>query len=89
MLRRYLLATEPSPAAVDELDFNGLIRLGYARGLLNEEIAIWRIFRQDRGTTSHAYDERKARAVFDNIPRFLAEARFLSERIRDRQAGPS
>ena len=33
-LRRYLLATEPSPAAIDELDFNGLIRLGYARALL-------------------------------------------------------
>jgi nucleotidyltransferase substrate binding protein (TIGR01987 family) len=86
MLRRYLLATEASPATIDELDFNGLIRLGYARGLLNEEIAIWRIFRQDRGTTSHAYDERKARTVFDNIPRFVAEARFLFAQIHDRQA---
>ena len=43
MLRRYLLANEASPAVVDELDFNGLIRLGYARGLLNEELAAWRI----------------------------------------------
>lgn len=86
MLRRYLLANEASPAVVDELDFNGLIRLGYARGLLNEELAAWRLFRQDRGTTSHAYDERKARAVFDHIPGFLAEARFLSHQLRDRQA---
>jgi nucleotidyltransferase substrate binding protein (TIGR01987 family) len=82
MLRRHLEASEPDPAAVAAMSFNALIRLGFARGLLNEELAVWLDFREARGATSHAYNERKAQAVFDSIPRFLAEATVLLERLR-------
>jgi hypothetical protein len=74
---------------VDEFDFSALIRAGFERGLLREEIAVWREFRRDRGTTPHAYDNDKAQSVFDHIPRFLHEARFLRDQIQARQATPA
>jgi nucleotidyltransferase substrate binding protein (TIGR01987 family) len=88
-LRRYLADTDPSPKTIETLDFSGLVRTGFARGLLNEEIAVWRKFREDRGTTSHAYDNDKAQDVFDHIPKFLAEAKFLRDRIEARQTEAS
>ena len=88
MLRRFLESSDASPKTIEDLDFSGLVRAGYARGLLNEEIKVWREFRQDRGTTSHAYDNDKAQEVFDKIPRFLSEAKFLRDQIAARQAVP-
>jgi nucleotidyltransferase substrate binding protein (TIGR01987 family) len=88
-LKRYMASIDPSPDNIDALDFSGLVRAGFARGLLNEEISAWRRFRHDRGTTSHAYDNDKAQAVFEKIPRFLREVRFMRDRIERRQAGGS
>ena len=85
MLKRYLETLEANPAAVDEMTFNELIRSGYEAGLLRTELSDWKNFRRDRGTTSHAYDEDKARAVFATIPAFLAEAKFILAEINTRQ----
>jgi len=85
LLRRHLEASEPDPAAVAAMSFNALVRLGYARGLLREELSVWQDFREARGATSHAYNERKAQAVFDAIPRFLDEATFLLARLREQE----
>jgi nucleotidyltransferase substrate binding protein (TIGR01987 family) len=89
MLKRYLEATEANPASVDELTFNDLIRRGYEVGLLQAELADWKEFRRDRGTTSHAHDEKKAMDVYETIPAFLTEARFLLDQIARRQDGAS
>lgn len=86
-LRRYLQATEPNPAAAEEMTFNELIRRGYALGLLQAEISTWQAFRKDRGTTSHTYDETKAAEIFAALPTFLNEARFLLQQIQTRQEG--
>jgi nucleotidyltransferase substrate binding protein (TIGR01987 family) len=88
-LKRYLVTTGPNPSTMDEFDFSALVRAGFERGLLREEIAAWRDFRRDRGTTSHAYDNDRAQAVFDHIPRFLHEACFLRDQIQSRQANPA
>jgi nucleotidyltransferase substrate binding protein (TIGR01987 family) len=85
MLRRYLEATEPNPAAIGELSFNELIRLGTQRGLLAAPLAQWQEFRRDRGTTSHVYDQKKADEVFASIPPFLSEAIHLLGQIQQRQ----
>lgn len=85
MLRRFLESTESNPAAVGDLSFNDLIRLGSQRGLLGAELADWQEFRKDRGTTSHTYDNEKAEDVFNSIPAFLTEARFLLAQIEMRQ----
>lgn len=84
-LKRYLEATEANPAVVEEMTFNELVRRGYELGLLQAEMADWKEFRKDRGTTSHAYDEEKAKDVYESIPKFLAEAKFLCGEIRKRQ----
>jgi nucleotidyltransferase substrate binding protein (TIGR01987 family) len=85
-LKRYLVESEPSSADIDAMSFNDLVRRGYAAGLLQAELAEWKEFRRNRGTTSHAYDTAKAQVIFDTIPAFLTEARFLLARIAERQA---
>ncbi len=86
MLRRFLEATEPNPAVSNEMTFNELIRLGYERGLLESELVTWKEFRKNRGTTSHTYDEEKASDVYDSIPNFLNEVKFLYSEIQRRQS---
>jgi nucleotidyltransferase substrate binding protein (TIGR01987 family) len=86
ILKRYLEATETNPAAVDDMTFNELVRRGFELGLLQAEMAEWKEFRKDRGTTSHAYDEEKAQDVFEGIPDFLEEAKFLLAQIQKRQS---
>ena len=76
-LRRYLMATEPSPEVPEGLTFPSLIRMGSERGLLDGGWDAWREFRRARGTTSHAYDGVKAAEVFSAIPGFLAAAQAL------------
>lgn len=85
MLKRYLEATEANPSAVEEMTFNELVRRGFEIGVLQAEIAQWKEFRKDRGTTSHTYDEAKAKDVYESIPDFLTEAKFLLTTIQQRQ----
>jgi len=77
MLKRYLQATEPGPGEVDISTFQQLIRLGNERGLLALDWRQWKLYRQARTDSSHAYDITKAEAVFAIAPAFLAEARIL------------
>lgn len=77
MLRRYLVATEPSPDLPEGLSFPDLIRLGSERGPSQRGWDGWRQFRKARGTTSHAYDGVKAAELFAIIPEFLNEAEGL------------
>ena len=84
MLRRSLRATEPNPAEVASLDFPALIRLGTQRGLLRAELAQWKSFRSSRGATIHAYAEGMAEEVFEAIPPFLDEAKFLLSELERR-----
>lgn len=85
MLKRYLSFTEPNPTAVDEMTFNELIRKGYEKGLLSSELVVWKEYRRERGTTSYTYDEEKAQEVFENIPKFLEDAKYLLNEIEKRQ----
>lgn len=84
MLRRFLEMTEPNPSVLDDATFQGLIRLGSERGLLKSDLPVWMDFRRQRGTTSHAYDEKKAAQVHASIPAFLADAQFLLAELRRR-----
>ena len=77
MLRRHLLNVDPSQEVVLNMSFQDLIREAYARGLVRGEWQAWSAFRKARGITSHSYNERSARQVFELIPGFAEEARFL------------
>lgn len=81
LLRRYLEEANATPGLVREMSFNELIRLGYETGLLQAELLTWKHFRQNRGTTSHGYDEDKAQEVYEGIPEFLTEVKFLYNKL--------
>ncbi len=82
MLRRFLVLSLPDPGEALEMSFQDLIRTGNERGLVRSGWSSWRDYRAARGATSHAYDEEKADAVFALLPRFLEEAKELSERLK-------
>ena len=84
MLKRYLEATEASPADLDMGTFQSLIRLGNERGLLRSDWNRWKTYRQARTDSSHTYDAAKAEAVFAMAPDFLLEAQALLETLRSR-----
>ena len=83
MLKRFLEATSPNPDEFDNMTFQDLIRSGSERGLLRSDWSLWKEYRRARGTTSHTYNEDKAREVFAIVPDFLSEARFLRDRLRE------
>ncbi len=77
MLKRYLEATEASPAEMDAGTFQNLIRIANERALLRSDWRQWKIYRQARTDSSHTYDASKAEAVFAVAADFLVEARAL------------
>jgi nucleotidyltransferase substrate binding protein (TIGR01987 family) len=84
MIKRYIRVNSANPSEIDRLSFNDVMREAYRQGLVQSELRVWRVYRRYRGTTSHAYDERKAQLVFEAAPEFLREARYLLERLQER-----
>ena len=84
MLKRYLEWTSPTPEQYDNVDFQTLIRNGNEQGLLRGEWVDWKMYRDMRSKTSHAYDEQLALTVVSGIPAFFAEARHLYEQLKIR-----
>ncbi|MCY4653979.1 MAG: nucleotidyltransferase substrate binding protein, partial [Dehalococcoidia bacterium] len=82
--RRYLEMASANPAEVDELVFNDVIREAFRLALVRSEIPEWREYRRNRGTTSHTYNEEQAQEVFESVPDFLREARYLLDRLSER-----
>ncbi|MEW6206557.1 MAG: nucleotidyltransferase substrate binding protein [Pseudomonadota bacterium] len=84
MLKRFLESTSPSPAEIDELAFQDLIRTGNEQGLLLSDWAHWKKYREMRARTSHTYVESVALQVVSEIPTFLKEAQFLNAQLHSR-----
>ena len=82
MLKRQLEAISANPAEIDEMSFQSLIRTGSEAGLLLNGWDKWKIYRTERGTTSHAYSKEKANEVFEIIPDFHQEAKYLLEKLK-------
>jgi nucleotidyltransferase substrate binding protein (TIGR01987 family) len=82
MLRRFLEISEPSAEIIDEMSFAALIRTGSEKGLLLNDWTSWKSYRQGRNLTSHTYDEEKAVSVYSIIPGFLADAKFLLQKLK-------
>ena len=84
MVKRHLEQVSPNPAQLDEMSFKAIMREAFRRGLVQSEVSIWEKHRKLRGTTSHTYDAGKAQMVFENLPDFLREARFLRDQLQQR-----
>ena len=82
MLKRYLEMTAPNPIDIDQMSFADLIRTASERGLLKSDLTAWLIYRKERGTTSHTYNEDKANEVIESIPEFLVDAEFLYQQLQ-------
>lgn len=86
MLKRYLESASADPAAFDAMPFSDLIRTANEQGLLLGSWPDWKLYREMRSRTSHAYSEEVALAVVGAIPAFLAEGEFLLKRLLERSA---
>ncbi len=84
MLKPYLEAVSPTAEQFDAMAFADLIRSGNEQGLLLSDWSQWRIYREMRSKTSHAYDEDVAIQVVRGIPAFLEEARYLLKQLQER-----
>lgn len=84
LTRRYLEMASANPAEIDGLVFNDVIREAFRQALIRSEVPEWREYRRNRGTTSHTYNEEQAQEVFEGVPDFLQEARYLLNRLHER-----
>lgn len=84
MLKRYLEMTEPNAEEIDQMQFAQLIRTGSERGLLLNGWDEWTKYRYARNLTSHTYNEAKAIEVCQIIPDFFKDAKFLLEKLNER-----
>ena len=75
-LRRVLVERAGSADRVTDLSFQELLRQAADAGLVRDPNA-WRIWRELRNATSHAYDEVKAEQVARDAERFCVDARAL------------
>lgn len=84
VLKRYLEYASANPEQFDEMTFQELIRTANEQGLLSGDWSIWRGFREMRARTSHTYNEDVALQVVANITRFVEEAVYLRDKLRER-----
>ena len=84
MLRRYMTLNADSPAEIDHMTFSNFIRNVYGKNLVRSDLVTWRRYRKSRGTTSHTYNEDKAQKIFEGIPDFLDEARYVLNQLQER-----
>ncbi len=84
MLKRYLEESAANPDEIDTVSFQNLIRMGNEQGLLRSDWLRWKIYRQARTNSSHAYDADKAVKVYEIAPDFLEEARYLHQQLTKR-----
>ena len=82
MLKRHLEQVMANPSAVDGMSFKDVIREALGRGLVAADVDAWERFRKFRGTTSHTYDAGKAQAIFEALPGFRDEVRYLLQQLR-------
>jgi nucleotidyltransferase substrate binding protein (TIGR01987 family) len=82
-IKRYIEVEMPIPEKVDQLNYRDLFRVAFEVGLINH-VEQWFKFREARNQTSHAYDENKAKAVFQVIPDFIKHAQFLLNQLETR-----
>ena len=75
-LRRVLVEHAGSADRIIDLSFNDLLRSAADAGLLPDPAA-WRVWRELRNATRHAYEEAKAEQVAHDAELFCGDARAL------------
>lgn len=80
-LKKFLRLNLPSATEVEDVGFKDLMRLGFENGLIRDPLP-WFEYREKRNMTSHAYDEKKAQEVYDQLANFAVDARHLLKELK-------
>ncbi len=87
MIRRQLGEIVANPGELHEINFLDLMRRAADAGLIRTAPP-FRVYREKRNVTSHAYDEARAEEVVAALDDFVADMRFLlGELERRNRAG--
>ena len=86
MIKRALEQEAASPAEVDQLSYQDLFRTAAEKGIISK-VEPWFEYRQQRNITSHTYDAKKAKKVYDSALKFLKDATALLQTLEKRNAG--
>ncbi len=81
MLKRHLKMTASAPVEIDQLTFQGLIRLGYKQGLLLNSWDRWLVYRDNRNKTAHGYNEENALAIVAELENFVTEMEYVLQQL--------
>ena len=85
LLRRALKAFGGSSRDVDQLVYKDLLRQAGKHGLMDTNaIERWFSYRDNRNTTAHDYGVGFAEETLKILPRFILDARQLSNTLRER-----
>ena len=84
MIKRHMKNTAPEPDEIDDMTFNDFVRMAFGKGILRSDVAVWRDYRRQRGTTGHTYDEQKAQDIFGILPDFLIESQYVLARLQEK-----
>ena len=79
-IKRYIEQEMPLAEQVDQLNYRDLLRIAFEAGLI-AKVEHWFQYREARNQTSHAYDEAKAQAVYQVLPDFVVQAKFLIDQL--------
>ena len=83
MLKRHLEQVVPDPGMVDQWSFKELMREAAERGLI-AAVEPWIEYRYQRNMTAHAYDDEKARRVYETAQSFITDAKALLAAVERR-----
>jgi nucleotidyltransferase substrate binding protein (TIGR01987 family) len=76
MLRRQLGEISANPGELKEMPFMDFIRMAFEAGLVEKPVA-FKLYREMRNTTSHAYGSDKAEKIIQVTTPFLKEMKFV------------
>ena len=83
MLRRQLGEITANPGELKEMPFMDFIRTAFEAGLV-ENPTTYKMYREMRNTTSHAYGSDKAEKIISITASFLKEVKFVLQQLKKR-----
>ena len=89
MIKRYLEMALFNPTEATSMNFKDIIRAAYKKDLVRSDVSVWEQYRENRGITSHTYDEEKAQDVFEAASEFLHEAKYVLSSLQNAQSASS
>ena len=82
-IKRYIEMEMPIHENIDQMNYRDLLRVAFEIGLITR-VEDWFSYREARNQTSHAYDQSKAKAVFEVAIQFSIQASLLIEQLKKR-----